>query len=202
MRLVVTIVVSIPVGIIAAIRQYTLTDKVITIFATIGYAMPTFLIGIYILYFGAVLLYQWTGFGFPLFGFQSLGSDGSPLDIAYHLILPVTALAITSIAGFSRYLRASMLDVMRQDYVRTARAKGAGGRRVVGRHALRNALIPLDHPHRAVDPGPHLGRGHHRGDLLVSGSGQPDDHGDHRQRLPDDLRDRDARRRSSSSSAT
>jgi peptide/nickel transport system permease protein len=90
-----------------------------------------------------VLLYQWTGFGFPLFGFQSLGSDGSPLDIAYHLILPVTALAITSIAGFSRYLRASMLDVMRQDYVRTARAKGAGGRRVVGRHALRNALIPL-----------------------------------------------------------
>ena len=77
--------VSIPVGIIAAIRQYTLTDKVITIFATIGYAMPTFLIGIYILYFGGVLLYQWTGFGFPLFGFQSLGSDGSPLDIAYHL---------------------------------------------------------------------------------------------------------------------
>jgi peptide/nickel transport system permease protein len=141
--LIVTIVVSIPVGIIAAIRQYTLTDKIITIFATIGYAMPTFLIGIYILYFGAVLLYQWTGFGFPLFGFQSLGSDGNPLDIFYHLVLPVTALAITSIAGFSRYLRASMLDVMRQDYVRTARAKGAGGRRVVGRHALRNALIPL-----------------------------------------------------------
>ena len=55
----------------------------------------------------------------------------------------MTALAVTSIAGFSRYLRASMLDVMRQDYVRTARAKGADGRRVVGRHALRNALIPL-----------------------------------------------------------
>ncbi len=141
--LVLTIVFSIPIGILAAIRQYSATDKVITTFATIGYAMPTFLIGIYILYFGGVVLYRWTGFGFPLFGFQSLGSNGNPLDIAYHLVLPVTALAVTSIAGFSRYLRASMLDVMRQDYVRTARAKGADGRRVVGRHALRNALIPL-----------------------------------------------------------
>jgi peptide/nickel transport system permease protein len=141
--LVLTIVFSIPIGILAAIRQYSATDKVITTFATIGYAMPTFLIGIYILYFGGVVLYRWTGFGFPLFGFQSLGSNGNPLDIAYHLILPVTALAVTSIAGFSRYLRASMLDVMRQDYVRTARAKGADGRRVVGRHALRNALIPI-----------------------------------------------------------
>lgn len=141
--LIVTIIVSIPVGILAAIRQYSLTDKVITTFATIGYAMPSFLLGIYILYLGGVLLYQATGFGFPLFGFQSLGSDGNPLDIAWHLVLPVTSLAIASIAAFSRYLRASMLDVMRQDYVRTARAKGADGRRVVGRHALRNALIPL-----------------------------------------------------------
>ncbi len=141
--LIVTIVFSIPIGILAAIRQYSITDKVITTFATIGYAMPSFLLGIYVLYFGGVVLYQWTGHGFPLFGFQTLGSDGSPLDIAYHLVLPVTSLAIASIAGFSRYLRASMLDVMRQDYVRTARAKGADGRRVVGRHALRNALIPL-----------------------------------------------------------
>jgi peptide/nickel transport system permease protein len=147
--LIVTVLVSIPLGILAAIRQYSLTDKIITTFATIGYAMPSFLLGIYVLYFGGVVLADWTKdlsggpYGFPLFGRQSLGSNGNPLDIAYHLVLPVTALAIQSIAGFSRYLRASMLDVMRQDYVRTARAKGAGGRRVVGKHALRNALIPI-----------------------------------------------------------
>jgi len=141
--LVVTIIFSIPIGILAAVRQYSLTDKVITTFATIGYAMPSFLLGIYVLYFGGVVLYEWFGWGFPLFGRQTLGGDGNPADIAYHLVLPVTSLAIQSIAGFSRYLRASMLDVMRQDYVRTARAKGADGRRVVGRHALRNALIPI-----------------------------------------------------------
>jgi peptide/nickel transport system permease protein len=141
--LIVTIIFSIPIGILAAVKQYSLTDKVITTFATIGYAMPSFLLGIYVLYFGAVVLLDWTGFGFPLFGRQSLQGGGDPLDLAYHLVLPVTSLAIQSIAGYSRYLRASMLDVMRADYVRTARAKGATGWRVIGRHALRNALIPL-----------------------------------------------------------
>lgn len=141
--LIVTLIFSIPIGILAAIRQYSKTDKVITTFATIGYAIPSFLVGIYVLYLGGVVLYQLTGFGFPLFGRQTLGGDGNPLDVSYHLVLPVLSLAIASIAGFSRYVRASMLDVMRQDYVRTARAKGADGRRVVGRHALRNALIPV-----------------------------------------------------------
>jgi peptide/nickel transport system permease protein len=147
--LVVTIIFSIPIGIIAAVKQYSWTDKIITTFATIGYAIPSFLLGIYIWFLGGVVLADVTQklfgfqFGFPLFGRQSLGGDGNPVDLAFHLVLPVTALAIQQIAGFSRYLRASMLDVMRQDYVRTARAKGASGSRVVGRHALRNALIPL-----------------------------------------------------------
>jgi peptide/nickel transport system permease protein len=147
--LIVTIIFSVPIGIIAAVKQYSWTDKIITTFATIGFAIPSFLLGIYIWYIGGVLLADWTGklfgtqFGFPLFGRQSLGSDGDPVDLAFHLVLPVASLAIQSIAGFSRYLRASMLEVMRQDYVRTARAKGASGSRVIGRHALRNALIPL-----------------------------------------------------------
>jgi peptide/nickel transport system permease protein len=145
----VTIIVSVPIGILAAVKQYSWTDKIITSFATIGYAIPSFLLAIYVWYIGGIILRDLTGtlfgfeFGFPLFGRQSLGSDGDPLDIAFHLVLPVTALAIQSIAAFSRYLRASMLDVMRQDYVRTARAKGASSSRVIGRHALRNALIPL-----------------------------------------------------------
>jgi peptide/nickel transport system permease protein len=147
--LVVTIIFSVPIGILAAVKQYSWTDKIITTFATIGYAIPSFLLAIYVWYIGGIILRDWTGallgfeFGFPLFGRQSLGSDGDPLDIAFHLVLPVTALAIQSIAAFSRYLRASMLDVMRQDYVRTAKAKGASSSRVIGRHALRNALIPL-----------------------------------------------------------
>jgi peptide/nickel transport system permease protein len=147
--LIVTIIFSVPIGILAAVKQYSWTDKIITSFATIGYAIPSFLLAIYVWYIGGIILRDLTGtlfgfeFGFPLFGRQSLGSDGDPLDIAFHLVLPVTALAIQSIAAFSRYLRASMLDVMRQDYVRTARAKGASSSRVIGRHALRNALIPL-----------------------------------------------------------
>lgn len=143
--LIVTILFSVPIGIIAAVKQYSWADKIISTFATIGYAMPSFLLGTYVLYFGGVWLGQLTNqqFSFPLFGRQTLGGDGNIGDIAFHLVLPVASLAIQSIAGFSRYLRASMLDVMRQDYVRTARAKGAGGARVIGRHALRNALIPL-----------------------------------------------------------
>jgi len=141
--LIVTVVVSIPIGIISAVKQYSKTDKIITTLATIGYAIPSFILGIYLLLLGGVVLYNATGFGFPLFGRQSLGKNGDPGDIAFHLVLPVIALSVAGIAGFSRYLRASMLDVLRQDYVRTARAKGASGRRVVGRHALRNALIPI-----------------------------------------------------------
>ena len=141
--LIITMLVSIPIGIIAAVKQYSWADKLISGFATIGYAMPSFLLGIYVLYFGAVVLKDWTGFGFPLFGRQSFGKDGDIGDLAYHLFLPVLSLAIQSIAGFSRFLRASMLDVLRQDYVRTARAKGLPASRVIGKHALRNALIPF-----------------------------------------------------------
>jgi peptide/nickel transport system permease protein len=143
--LIVTMIVSVPIGIIAAVKQYSWADKIISSFATIGYAMPSFLLGIYVLFFGGVWLAEATNGAiyFPLFGRQSLGSDGNPLDIAWHLVLPVTSLAIQSIAGYSRYLRASMLDVLRQDYVRTAKAKGLSSRRVTYRHALRNALIPF-----------------------------------------------------------
>jgi len=135
---IVTILFAIPIGIVAAVKQYSLLDKVISVFATIGYAIPSFILGIYVMYFGGVVL-GW----FPLFGMQSLGKSGEPLDIAWHLVLPVTSLAIQSIAGWARYVRTSMLETMHQDYVRTARAKGLAGSRVIGKHALRNALLPV-----------------------------------------------------------
>jgi peptide/nickel transport system permease protein len=143
--LIVTIIFAIPIGIIAAVRQYSWTDKIITTTATIGYALPSFLLGTYVLYVGGVLVEQWTGgaIGFPLFGMESLGSRGDPLDIAWHMALPVISLAILSIAAWSRYTRSSMLDVLHQDYVRTAKAKGLPRRTVLYKHALRNALIPI-----------------------------------------------------------
>jgi peptide/nickel transport system permease protein len=143
--LIVTIVVAIPVGMLAALKQYSWTDKIITSLATIGYALPTFILGTWILYFGAVTLSEWTNdqVSFPAFGMESLGRRGDPLDIAWHLVLPVTTLAIVSIAAWSRYMRTSMLEVLHQDYIRTAKAKGLHHRSVIYRHALRNALIPI-----------------------------------------------------------
>jgi peptide/nickel transport system permease protein len=136
--LLVTMVVAIPLGILAAVKQYSLADRIITSLATVGYAIPAFLLGLYLLFFGGVVL-GW----FPLFGLESFGREGDPLDMAWHLVLPVTSLSVQSIAGWSRYVRASMLEVLHQDFVRTAKAKGLPERRVTYKHALRNALIPV-----------------------------------------------------------
>jgi peptide/nickel transport system permease protein len=143
--LIITVILAIPIGILAAVRQYSWTDKIITTTATIGYALPSFLLGTYVLWLGGVLIEQWSGgaIGFPLFGMESLGKRGDPLDVAWHMVLPVTALVILGVASWSRYMRSSMLDVLHQDYVRTARAKGLPRRKVIYKHALRNALIPI-----------------------------------------------------------
>jgi len=134
----VTIIVAVPLGILAAVKQYSWADKIITSLATIGYALPSFVLGILLLYIFSIKLNL-----FPSFGMQSLGQENNPADIAWHMVLPVASLAIQQIAGWSRYMRASMLEVLQQDYVRTARAKGLSGSRVLFKHALRNALIPV-----------------------------------------------------------
>lgn len=136
--LLVTIVLALPIGILQAVKQYSWADKVITTFETIGYAMPTFWLGLILKQLFAVQFDL-----LPLNGMFTLGKQGDLGDLMMHLILPVTTLAVISVAGWSRYMRASMLEVMRQDYVRTAKAKGLGPGRVIGRHALRNALIPI-----------------------------------------------------------
>jgi peptide/nickel transport system permease protein len=136
--LVVTAIIAIPLGILGAVRQYSLADKTITVLATIGYAMPTFWFGFIVrTIFGAQL--RW----FPLFGAHTLGGDNSLIDLFWHLVLPATTLIVVSVAGWSRYMRSSMLEVLRQDYIRTARAKGLASSRVLYKHALRNALIPI-----------------------------------------------------------
>ncbi len=136
--LIVTMVVSIPLGVLAAVKQYSWADKIITTLATIGYALPSFVLGILLLYIFSIKLNL-----FPSFGRQTLGQEGNFGDFAWHLVLPVASLAIQQIAGWSRYMRSSMLEVLQQDYVRTAKAKGLAGRHVVFKHALKNALLPI-----------------------------------------------------------
>ena len=135
--LVLTVIIAIPVGILGAVRQYSWSDKVIMVLATIGYAMPTFWLGLVLKYIFAFQLDA-----FPLFGRHEFGDDSLP-DLIWHMVLPVMTLTIVSVAGWSRYMRSSMLEVMRQDYVRTAKAKGLQNSRVLYKHALRNALIPI-----------------------------------------------------------
>jgi peptide/nickel transport system permease protein len=132
-----TVVIAIPIGVLAAVKQYSLADKVITVFATIGYAVPSYWLGLMLIYTFAINLNL-----FPLFGMHSLGKT-DPLDVGWHMILPVASLTIQQVAGWSRYMRSSMLEVMRQDYIRTARAKGLSSGQVIRKHALRNALIPI-----------------------------------------------------------
>jgi peptide/nickel transport system permease protein len=141
----VAIVIAIPIGIISALRQYSLYDIAVTTFSFAGQAIPEFWLGlILILIFYAWLKNPFTGEPLlPAGGMYTLGAGFSLLDRLKHLILPVATGALGWIAWYSRFLRSSMLDVIHQDYLRTARAKGLTERTVVYRHALRNAIIPL-----------------------------------------------------------
>ena len=148
-----SLIIGIPLGIYSAVKQYSKFDYIFTTLAFMGSAMPSFFFGLlFILMFsilpkGAGLPYIPAGlsesvrnYTIPLIGEVIAGSAK---DRTLHLILPVAVLTILNIAGWSRFIRASMLDVLRQDYVRTARAKGLGQNVVIMKHALRNALIPF-----------------------------------------------------------
>jgi peptide/nickel transport system permease protein len=135
---VVALVMAIPLGILGAVRPYGLFDNITTLLSYFGLSMPAFWFGLMLQLFLAVQL-GWL----PSAGMTSDVTTTAPLDVATHLILPATTLAITSIAGWSRYVRSSLMEAMRQDYVRTARAKGLAEWAVVVKHGLRNALIPL-----------------------------------------------------------
>ena len=147
------LIIGIPIGIYSAVKQYSRFDYAFTSMAFIGSAMPTFFFGLLMILFFSIIPYTKGWFYLPPGGAASvrdyiipgLGNikTDSNSDQLLHLILPVAVLTIVSISGWSRYIRASMLDVLRQDYVRTARAKGLVERMVIVKHALRNALIPF-----------------------------------------------------------
>jgi peptide/nickel transport system permease protein len=143
--LLVSLLIAIPAGIISAIKQYSFFDIFITTFSFAGQAIPEFWLGlILILVFYVWLKNPFTGQPLlPAGGMYSLSGEFSILDRVVHLILPVTAGALGWIAWYSRFLRSNMLDVIHQDYMRMARAKGLPQRLVIYKHGFRNALIPL-----------------------------------------------------------
>lgn len=134
---------AIPIGALSAVRQYSLFDKVSTVVVFLGFSTPSFWL--------ALLLMMLFGVNMgilPISGIQSIDTSGmsaigKALDVAKHLILPVGVSAFGGLAGMSRYSRSSMLEVIRQDYIRTARAKGLSESNVIFRHALKNALLPI-----------------------------------------------------------
>lgn len=141
----VTVVIAIPIGVYSAIKQYSIADYVITTFTFIGQSIPIYWFGlVLILAFYVWLKNPFTGGPvFPGGGMYSIDKQQDIMDRLWHLVLPVTMLSMAWIAWYSRFLRASMLEVIYSDYVRTARSKGLTERTVLYRHALKNAAIPL-----------------------------------------------------------
>jgi peptide/nickel transport system permease protein len=140
--LLLALVLAIPVGVLSAVKRYTALDYAITTLSFVGISMPGFFLALLLMQVFAVQ-FRWL----PTTGMYDRRQDYegimAALDVGRHLILPAVALSMASLARWVRYQRSSLLDVLSQDYIRTARAKGAPESRVLRLHALRNALIPM-----------------------------------------------------------
>jgi len=140
--LVIAWLIAVPLGIHAATRQYSVTDNLLSLGAYVGISTPTFFSGLLLLF--AAFKTGWL----PIGGMTSLDYSllpwyGKALDVGRHLVIPATVLAFLAVAGLMRQMRGNLLEVLRQDYVKTARAKGLAGRVVIYKHAVRNAINPL-----------------------------------------------------------
>lgn len=142
-ELVLILVLAIPIGIYSAARQYSVGDRVATVLIFLGFAMPGFWLALLAMTFFGEYLQLLPISGLHSIGYESLSPVGRLLDLGEHLILPIATSVVTGLAGMSRYVRSSMLEVLRQDYVQTARSKGLTERTVLLRHAMRNALLPV-----------------------------------------------------------
>ena len=139
----IALVLGVAVGIFSAVRQYSLFDYFFTSASFLGYAMPTFWLALLLQILFVDIYLHWHVRIFYTSGLNNLGHGTWSLDRMQHIALPVITLTTISFALYSRYMRASMLDVINTDYVRTARAKGVSEWKVIMRHVFRNALIPL-----------------------------------------------------------
>ncbi|HDQ71903.1 MAG TPA: ABC transporter permease [Chloroflexi bacterium] len=140
---IVILALSLFIGIYSALRQYSVLDYVFTAFSFVGYSMPIFWLALILMYVFAVRFKAWGLPYLPTVGMYDLSVGKTIPQVARHLVLPVATISIMSIAGYSRYIRSQMLEVIHQDYIRTAYAKGLPGRLVIVGHALKNAALPL-----------------------------------------------------------
>lgn len=138
----VVFLISIPLGILTAVRKNSVFDKSVQVLTIVGYSIPTFIIALLAIFLLAVK--------FPIFPISGVSTAGSTatglaamLDKLHHMALPVLVMSVSGIGGITRYVRAAMIDVLRMDYIKTARAKGLSEKVVIYVHAFRNALIPI-----------------------------------------------------------
>jgi peptide/nickel transport system permease protein len=143
MSLIIILGVSIPIGVIAAYRAHSWFDQATTLFVFFGFAMPTFWLALLLIMFFGVYLDWLPISGLTSLNFAQLSFWQKVQDLGAHVTLPVLVAAFGGLAGMSRYMRGNMLEVIRQDYITTARAKGLPERVVIFKHALRNALLPV-----------------------------------------------------------
>ena len=140
---VVILVFSLSIGIYSAIRQYSLFDHVFTGLSFVGFSMPIFWLALMMMFIFAVHFKRWGLPYFPTVGMYDLTVGKTIPQVVWHMVLPVTTMSIMSVAGYSRFIRANMLEVIGQDYIRTARSKGLSERVILVGHALKNASLPL-----------------------------------------------------------
>jgi peptide/nickel transport system permease protein len=137
------IILSLAIGLYSALHPYSLLDNIVTSLSFVGYSMPVFWLALMMMYVFAVNFRRWGLPYLPTVGMYDPAVGKTPLELLKHMILPLATLVIISTAGYSRFVRSSVLEVLSQDYVRTARAKGMGSNAVVVRHALPNAALPF-----------------------------------------------------------
>lgn len=133
-----SLLLAIPIGVFSATRQYSFFDYTVTVFAFLGVSVPVFYLGLILLFLFSAKLSI-----FPSGGFRNPMGNNTFWTYLHHAALPVLTLALARIASLTRYMRSSMLEVVREDYIRTARSKGLGDKVVIYKHALRNAAIPM-----------------------------------------------------------
>lgn len=141
--IIITWAIAIPLGIVSAVKQHSLVDKFLRIISYLGQGFPSFITALILLIFAQQVSPLLPVGDMTSLNYTELSPIGKILDIAWHMILPTIALTITSFAGLQRLMRGQLLDVLRQDYIQTARAKGLPENKVIYVHALRNAINPL-----------------------------------------------------------
>lgn len=136
--LLVSLIISVPAGIYSAVHQYSKGDYAVVTTSFVSSSIPGFFLSLLLVYIFTIKLGV-----LPSSGMTTLGTEGGFADVASHMVMPVTVLAASMAGGNIRYIRSAVLEILQQDYLRTARAKGIGRFKVIYKHALRNALIPI-----------------------------------------------------------